>query len=100
VEGTISDFHPKPAFGGGYDSFKVKDVPLFYLLMEGPFQCRPCLPWRSGNLEFPNDIPIQAAVIVVDIGYPDGKTFLDRSSVACGLVEARCRLIVRVSETA
>jgi hypothetical protein len=30
VEGIISDFHPKPAFGGGYESFRVKDVPFFY----------------------------------------------------------------------
>jgi len=30
VEGMISDFQPKPAFGGGYESFKVKDVPFFY----------------------------------------------------------------------
>ena len=30
VEGTTKDFHPKEAFGGGYESFKVKDVPFFY----------------------------------------------------------------------
>jgi hypothetical protein len=29
VEGTIRNFHPKPAFGG-YESFKVKDAPFFY----------------------------------------------------------------------
>jgi hypothetical protein len=30
VEGKVSDFHPKPTFGGGYESFRVRDVQFFY----------------------------------------------------------------------